>query len=101
VPRLVQAFGTGSWATAAVSIVATFYAVGLFIAGHVRGSRNLRSQSLALLALILMKVFVLDLATVEMVYRVATLFGIGVAMLAISAVYLRREQMQRFFVRRE
>jgi uncharacterized membrane protein len=99
VPALVHAFGSGSWPLAAVSIVATIYAVGLFVAGHVRDSRNLRSQSLGLFALVLIKVVVLDLATVEMIYRVATLFGVGVATLAISAVYLRRDQVQRFFVR--
>jgi len=99
VAALTHLFGGGSWAVAAVSILATLYAVGLFVAGHIRGSRNLRSQSLVLFGLVLMKVVTVDLATVDMIYRVATLFGVGVATLAISTVYLRREQVQRFFTR--
>jgi hypothetical protein len=99
VPVLQNTFGSGAWAVAAVSIIATVYAVGLFIAGHVRESRNLRSQSLVLFGLVLIKVVVFDLATVEMIYRVATLFGVGVATLTISTVYLRREQLERFFTR--
>jgi len=57
------------------------------------------SASLVLFAIVLVKVAVVDLAAVEMIYRVATLFGLGVATLAISTVYLRRDQVQRFFTR--
>jgi len=96
---LNRAFGPGEWVIAALSIVATAYAVGLFAAGHLRGSRNLRVQSLVLFTVVLLKVLAIDLMVVELVYRVATLFGIGVATLAISAIYLRRDAVQRFFTR--
>jgi uncharacterized membrane protein len=73
-----------------LSIAWTIHAALLFAIALRRGSRILRWQSLALLAVTIGKVVVVDLASIELIDRVAVCFGLGVVALVVSAFYLRR-----------
>ncbi len=55
--------------------------------GFVRNSPAVRYAGLALLGVVVVKVFVMDLAAVATVYRVMSFFVLGVVLLAVSVAY--------------
>jgi uncharacterized membrane protein len=75
-----------------LSVVWTIDAAVIFAVALLRSSRILRWQSLALLVVTIVKVVVIDLASIELIDRVAVCFGLGVVTLVVSAFYLRRLQ---------
>ena len=70
------------------------YAVVLLVLGIRRDSTALRWLSLGLLVLTILKVFLHDLGQLEDLYRVASLLGLAVSLIAVSLAY------QRFVLRR-
>jgi uncharacterized membrane protein len=74
------------------SVAWTLLAAIVFAVGAREAKSVLRWQSLAIFALTIVKVMAIDLASIELIDRVAVCFGLGVATLIVSAFYLRLHQ---------
>ncbi|MCK4871448.1 MAG: DUF2339 domain-containing protein [Phycisphaerales bacterium] len=72
-----------------LSVYWAVYAIGLVAAGFWRRSPWMRYVGLALLAITLGKVMILDMAEVESIYRVLSLLGVGVLLIVTSVAYFR------------
>jgi uncharacterized membrane protein len=94
-PRLELVLAREPMRDAATSIAWGLYALGLLVAALRTRGAGLRWASLAFFLAALVKVFLVDLANLEGLYRVASLAALAVALLAVSLLY------QRFFFRRE
>jgi uncharacterized membrane protein len=73
----------------ALSTLWAFAGVGALLAGLRRDIRPLRLAALALLGVTVGKVFLLDLATLESVYRVGSFIALGLLLLAGAFGYQR------------
>lgn len=78
-----QFLTSGAWTL----VAAIVFAVALR-----RRSRFMRWQSLAIFGLTVCKVLCVDLASMELIDRVGVSLALGIATLAVSAVYLRRAE---------
>ncbi len=65
------------------------YGLVLLAVGMAKGTKSLRWVSLAVLMLSLAKVFLYDLGELEDLYRVASLVGLALSLLAVSLAYQR------------
>ena len=81
-------FGASA-AQVAISLVWTLYATALFGLGLRRERALLRWEGLALFAATIFKVFTVDLASVEVEYRVGTFVLLGAVLFGVSAWYTR------------
>lgn len=72
-----------------LSILWTVYAVVLIVVGVRQASRALRVQGLALLGLVVVKVFLFDLSFLTSIYRILTFFALGLVALIVSFLYQR------------
>lgn len=70
-----------------ISVMWAIYGAVLITIGFWRNFRILRYVALGLLALLLVKVFVLDMSTVKNVYRIAAFAATGVTLVGISYLY--------------
>jgi uncharacterized membrane protein len=96
---IVDAFGTGPTLhlfldrmparDLTLSFAWAIYALVLLAVGMRRGSAALRWTSLALVIATLGKVFLYDLANLKDLYRVASLVGLALSLIAISLAYQR------------
>ncbi|MGB2822022.1 MAG: DUF2339 domain-containing protein, partial [Phycisphaerae bacterium] len=73
----------------AYSIWWAVYATALIVLGFVRSSRAARYLALVLFAVTLGKVFLVDMAKVEAVYRILSFLSLGTLLLAGSWLYHR------------
>jgi uncharacterized membrane protein len=73
------------------SIAWALFALGLLVAGIVRGSRASRYAALGLLSVTLLKLFFHDLARLDQLYRIGAFVGVAVIAMLASFAY------QRFF----
>jgi uncharacterized membrane protein len=69
------------------SIAWAAYAAILMTAGFLKKLRLIRYAALGLFAVLLLKVFIMDMSTVKSVYRIAAFLATGVTMLAVSYLY--------------
>ncbi|HEX8184551.1 MAG TPA: DUF2339 domain-containing protein, partial [Blastocatellia bacterium] len=60
--------------------------------GIVRRNRMLRMMALGLLGLTIIKVFLLDLSSLEKIYRIVSFIVLGAILLAVSFLYQRYRQ---------
>jgi uncharacterized membrane protein len=74
----------------ALSVLWTIFAAALVIAGMARKSALLRWQALALFALVVGKVFLYDLSSLQRFYRILSFLVLGVLLLVVSFLYQRR-----------
>jgi len=74
-----------------LSILWTCYAAVLLLLGLFRRSALLRWQALILLFIVVAKVFLVDLSSLDRVYRILSFFIIGSALLAVSFLYQRKQ----------
>ncbi len=74
----------------ALSSLWLVYALGLLAAGIWKKSAVLRWQALALLGVVIAKVFFFDLSFLERFYRIISFLLLGLALLLISFFYQRR-----------
>jgi uncharacterized membrane protein len=74
----------------ALSILWTFYAIGLLLSGIVRKSAILRWEALVLLGVVVGKVFLMDLSSLDKIYRIASFVVLGVVLLRVSFYYQKR-----------
>jgi uncharacterized membrane protein len=78
-----------------ISLAWALYAFALLILGVSRSASGLRWASLVLFLATLGKVFLFDLGHLTGLYRVASLLGLALTLLAVSLLY------QRFVFRRD
>ena len=76
----------------ALSTLWLVYALGLMVAGVWRKSAPVRWQALAILGVVIVKVFLFDLSSLDRFYRIVSFLLLGVALLVISFYYQRRLQ---------
>jgi uncharacterized membrane protein len=74
----------------ALSILWTAFAIGLLLSGIVRKSAMLRWEALALLGVVVGKVFLLDLSSLDKVYRIVSFVVLGVVLLRVSFYYQKK-----------
>lgn len=67
----------------------TAYAVVLALTGFIARIPPLRFAAIALFGMTVCKVFLLDLSSLELVFRIISLVGLGLFMLAVSFLYQR------------
>ena len=72
-----------------LSVLWTLYAAVAVAWGFVRSAPAVRYAALALFGIVILKVFLIDMAELEAVYRIASFFILGLVLLAVSYVYQR------------
>jgi uncharacterized membrane protein len=75
-----------------LSVIWTVYGGAMLAAGIVRRNRMLRMMALGLLGLTIVKVFLIDLSSLERVYRIVSFIVLGAILLAVSFLYQRYRQ---------
>jgi uncharacterized membrane protein len=73
----------------AYSVVWLVYALALLTLGIAFTQAFLRYASLAILVIVVLKVFLLDMADLTGLYRVASFLGLGLSLVGIGLVYQR------------
>src|SRR5262249_59772151 len=73
-----------------LSILWAIYATALILVGVQQKSALLRWQALLLFGLVVVKVFLFDLAFLDRAYRIFSFFVLGSVLLVISFLYTRR-----------
>jgi uncharacterized membrane protein len=73
----------------AYSAVWLVFALGLLIAGIWRGRKYLRYAGLIVAALVVVKVFLLDMSGLSGLYRIASFIGLGLCLVGIGYLYAR------------
>ncbi|MDE3170432.1 MAG: DUF2339 domain-containing protein [Acidobacteriota bacterium] len=74
----------------ALSVLWLVYAILLLVGGVIRKSAVARWQALALLGVVVVKVFFFDLSFLARFYRIVSFFLLGLALLLVSFFYQRR-----------
>jgi hypothetical protein len=75
-----------------LSVIWTVYGGAMLAAGIVRRNRMLRMMALGLLGLTIVKVFLIDLSSLEKIYRIVSFIVLGAILLAVSFLYQRYRQ---------
>jgi len=70
-----------------ISIMWAFYGVVLMVTGFWQKAKILRFIALGVFALLLAKVFILDMGTVKSVYRIAAFLATGITLVGVSYLY--------------
>ncbi len=70
-----------------LSVTWALYGAAMMIAGFILKVRKLRYMALALFALLLAKVFIIDTQKVQHVYRIAAFFATGITLVGVSYLY--------------
>jgi uncharacterized membrane protein len=78
-----------------LTVLWTVYAAVLMLLGLRRKSAFLRWQSLALLGVVISKVFLFDLSVLPLGLRILSFLALGIVLMGVSFVYQRRLQAQR------
>jgi hypothetical protein len=78
-----------------LSAIWTLYATGLFAAGMARRAGLLRWLGLILFGCTIFKVFVVDLASLSVTYRILSFIGLGIVLVAVSAWYQKAMVRQK------
>ena len=63
------------------------YGLALLIVGFWKNIKTLRFAALGLFAILLVKVFIMDMSTVKSVYRIAAFLATGITLVAVSYLY--------------
>lgn len=72
-----------------LTLLWALYALALLLAGLHRGVRGLRYAGLALFAIVVGKVFLVDLAGLESIYRIVAFIVLGIVLFLAALLYLR------------
>ena len=75
-----------------ISTVWLMYSIGLMIWGIFKKIKPIRYTALTLLAISILKVFIIDLAFLGQFYRIISFMGLGVIMLMLSYFYQKYNQ---------
>ena len=90
--------GTGSASAFAVSLLWTMYGAGIVGLGMARKFPALRKLGLAVFALAVLKVFLVDIASVGGAWRILSFVTLGVILVAVSWLYHRYGERIRAFI---
>lgn len=91
-------YGSESWRETelsrqlGLSVIWAVYSGGMLAVGLWRRNRLLRLMALSLLGLTILKVFLVDLSSLDKIYRVISFVVLGVILLAVSFLYQRSQQ---------
>lgn len=87
-----QALGLERWLAQqlGLSVLWTLYAGGLIAIGLARRSPLLRWQALALFSLVVAKVFLYDMSSLDRIYRIISFLVLGLLLMGVSFAYQRR-----------
>lgn len=83
---------------AALSIAWTVYAIAQLILGIVCASARLRQLSIALFAIVVLKVFLFDTANLNDLYRFVSFISLGIILLLSGYLYYRNKDKIRHFI---
>ena len=72
-----------------LSVLFTLYAAAALAWGFVRRIPGVRYGALALFGIVIVKVFLVDLAELQAIYRILSFFVLGLVLLGVSYVYQR------------
>lgn len=72
-----------------LTLLWALYALALLLAGLHRGVRGLRYTGLALFAVVVGKVFFVDLAALDSIYRIVAFIVLGIVLFLAALLYLR------------
>ena len=72
-----------------LTLLWALYALGLLLAGLRASVRGLRYAGLALFAVVVGKIFLVDLAGLESVYRILAFIVLGILLFLAALLYLR------------
>jgi uncharacterized membrane protein len=75
-----------------LSVTRAVYATILIVAGMRKRYAPVRYFAIALFAVTIGKVFAVDLAELDRIYRISSIVGVGVALLVSSYLYQRFEK---------
>ncbi|HYP53580.1 MAG TPA: DUF2339 domain-containing protein, partial [Pyrinomonadaceae bacterium] len=70
-----------------LSVIWTIYGGAMLVYGRLRRNSLLRWMALALLGLTTLKVFLIDLASLDRIYKVVSFLLLGLILLAVSYLY--------------
>ena len=87
--RAPQLAGKARVHIVALGDVGTTMLIGLLLAGLHRGVRGLRYAGLALFAVVVGKIFLVDLAGLESIYRILAFIALGILLFLAALLYLR------------
>lgn len=82
-------FGMSEGELYSYSIVSLFYAIGAIIYSTRRDNTVLYKAGMALLGLVIAKIFLIDMAGLQGLWRVAAFMGLGLALLGLAWMYRR------------
>lgn len=91
-------FGARELSVSAVWIV---YALGSLIAGMRFRIRSIRVMGLALFGIAVLKIFFIDLSTLDKIYRILSFMGLGVMLLVASFFYQKNKDGIRNFTTKD
>jgi len=74
---------------AAISILWASFSIGTMLLGFLRNVVTLRHSAIALFAVVILKIFLLDMRNVRTPYRIASFLGVGVMLVGASFLYHR------------
>jgi uncharacterized membrane protein len=75
-----------------LSVVWTIYGGAMLTVGILRSNRLLRWMALILLGMTIVKVFLVDLASLDTIYRIISFIVLGAILLVVSFLYQRFRQ---------
>lgn len=75
-----------------LSVIWALYGAGLLLAGRIQRVRLLRLMALVLLSLTTLKVFFIDLSSLDRIYRIVSFIVLGAILLAVSYLYQKSQQ---------
>ncbi len=87
--RLMQIESLSIAESYAYSAVWLAFALALFVAGIRLGKQYIRMAGLGVMALVVLKVFAVDMSNLEGLYRIASFVGLGLCLVGIGWLYQR------------
>ncbi len=87
--HLMVAWSLSAAESYAYSAVWLLSGVALFVAGIVLRHKHVRLAGLAVMALVVLKVFAWDMSSLEGLYRIASVIGLGLCLVGIGWLYQR------------
>ncbi|QQS23204.1 DUF2339 domain-containing protein [bacterium] len=82
----------------ALSIWWLILAVGMFALSVMKTFRTLRKPSLVLFGIVILKVFLYDLQTLDTVYRIISFITLGVILLVVSFMYQKNKEKIKHYL---
>jgi hypothetical protein len=76
-----------------LSVLWTLYAGAALAWGFIRGAPLVRYAALGLFGIVIVKVFVVDLAAVETIYRIVSFLILGLVLLGVSLLYQKARKL--------